>query len=152
MKKREVIMLKSIDTIAEAGETVAVSAGYARNYLLPRGYALPNSKYARDLIKSRHKTIMHARLQRQHQAEEYQTQIEAEPCRIRMRASDNGKLFGSVTTHAIIDELAKRGIHLDARAVKIPHNRIHALGEYHIPIRLHDSITATLMLYVEAQE
>ena len=152
IKKRAIVMLKALDEVGEIGDTVSVSRGYARNYLIPRGYAISDSKYARDLLKSRHKAIAHTRAQRKSQAEEQKALIEQEPCHISMRTSETGKLFGSVTTHLVTEELAKRSIHISTKAVRIPHHRITAVGEYSVPIHLHDDVIATLSLQVEKQE
>ena len=152
MKKVQLVMVRSVSEVGDEGDVIEVSRGYARNFLIPNGYAIANSKYAQDLVKSRHGAIGQARVQRRSQADARREHIEAEACHMHMRASDSGKLFGSVTTHAIIEEIAKRGIHLNAKAVQIPHGRISTLGEYRIPIKLHDEVTATLLLHVEAQE
>lgn len=151
MNKQVVIMLKSLDDVGEIGDTVAVSRGYARNYLIPGGYALPDSRYAQNLVKSRHKTIEHTRVQEKASAEEQKVLIEKEPCHIEMRASDTGKLFGSVTASAIVDELAKRSVHIGTRAIKIPHGKINAIGEHSIPIHLYAEVVATLSLQIEAR-
>lgn len=150
--KRAVVMVQSLSEVGEIGEVVSVSCGYARNYLIPRGYALADSKYAHNLIQSRHKMIADNRAQRRAQAEEQKTLIEQESCQIKMRASENGKLFGAVTAHALTEELAKRSVHIDAKTIRIPHNKINALGEHSIPVHLYEDVHATLTLQVEAQQ
>ena len=152
MKKVQLVLLRSVNEVGDEGDVIEVSRGYARNFLIPNGHAIANSKYAQDLIKSRHRAIGQARIQRRSQADARREHIEEEACHIHMRASDNGKLFGSVTAHAITEVLAKRGVHLNAKAVQVPHDRINTVGEYRIPIKLHDEVTATLLLHVEAQE
>lgn len=152
MKKQTVVMLQSFDEVGEIGEVVNVSRGYARNYLIPRGYALADSKYARDLIQGRHKAIEHTRVQRKTQAEEYKVLIEQEPLQMMMRASEKGKLFGAVTSHALTEELAKRSVHIATKAIHVPHNKINVLGEHSIPVSLYEDVTATLTLQIEARQ
>lgn len=152
MKKMTVMMLKTLEEIGEMGEVVSVSRGYARNYLIPHEYALPNSRYARNLMQGRHRAIAHTRAQLQAQAEEYKTLIEQEPCQIKMRAAESGTLFGAVTPHTLVEELAKRSIHVSTKKIRMPQHRIGVVGEHAIPIHLSRDVVATLALTIEASE
>lgn len=152
MKKRNVIMIRTLDDVGDIGEVISVSRGYARNYLIPRGYALADSEYARNFIKAHHNMIAHARAQRRTQAEDYKVRIEQEPYTIKMRASESGKLFGAVTSHMIAEALAARGVHVDTKAIRIPEHKIHALGTHNVSIHLDKDLDAVFVVQVDAQE
>lgn len=152
MKKKSVVMIQSLNEVGQIGEVISVSGGYARNYLIPRGYALADSKYAHNFIQSHQKAIANTRAQRRAQAEEQKILIEREPCQITMRASENGKLFGAVTAHMLTEELAKRSVHIDAKSIRIPNQKISTLGEHNIPIHLYEDVSSTLMIQIEAQQ
>lgn len=151
MKKQRVILTKDVDSIGHEGDTLTVARGFARNFLIPNGLALPNNNFAQNLMQSREKKLVHAQKARNEMAAEQKNAIESDPLIIEMLAGENGKLFGSVTALAIQEQLLKRSITINKSAIKVPKAHINEIGDYTIPIALTHDVHAALSLQVKAQ-
>lgn len=150
MAKTEVILTHNIVGLGGESDQVKVAAGYARNYLLPQGFAIPVT----GANKRRLEVLRQRRAERE--AHEYNTMSELAKsitkltCLVKVKTGDDGKMFGSVTNGTIADELKnhfeiildKKKIHLDSP--------IRTLGEHEIELRLHPEVKATLKVKVES--
>ncbi|MBI1848490.1 MAG: 50S ribosomal protein L9 [Candidatus Rokubacteria bacterium] len=143
----KVILLEDVTKVGRRGEVRDVSDGYARNYLLPKKLAL--SATAGNLKNLAHiKAQADAKAGRiKTDAESVQQRIEALTYEERRQASEEGKLFGSVTPQDIADFLDKHGVKLERRRVQLD-EPIKALGEVTVSIRLHPEVTAQLKVNV----
>ena len=126
--------------LGKQGDLVEVSDGYGRNYLLPKGLALP----ATDGIQSQAEAMRRSRDQRvareRGSAEEVAKALVGQPITIAHRAADGGKLYGSVTVAEIADAvLAQKGIELDRRTLTID-EPIRELGTFNITAKLHAEV------------
>jgi large subunit ribosomal protein L9 len=142
-----VILLDDVAKVGRRGEVRDVSDGYARNFLIPKKLALGAS--AGNL-----KNLEHIKRQQESKAERIkgdaqglQQQIEALNYEERRQASEEGKLFGSVTSQDIVDFLGRHGIKVERRRVQLD-EPIKTLGETLVPIRLHADVTAQLRVSV----
>jgi large subunit ribosomal protein L9 len=143
----KVILLDDVAKVGRRGEVRDVSDGYARNFLIPKKLALGAS--AGNL-----KNLEHIKRQQESKAERIkgdaqglQQQIEALSYEERRQASEEGKLFGSVTSQDIVDFLGRHGIKVERRRVHLD-EPIKTLGETQVPIRLHADVTAQLRVSV----
>ena len=143
----KVIFLDDVTTVGRRGEVRDVSDGYARNFLLPKRLAMPAT--AGNL-----KNLDHIRKQQdakadriRGQAESLKARIEALMCEERRQASEEGKLFGSVTAQDLVDFLDGHGVKVERRRVLLD-EPIKALGESTVPVRLHPEVTAELRVSV----
>jgi large subunit ribosomal protein L9 len=143
----KVILLDDVSTVGRRGEVRDVSDGYARNFLLPKKLAMPATS-------GNLKNLDHIRRQQdakadriRSQAEGLRARIEALLCEERRQASEEGKLFGSVTAQDLVDCLEGRGVKVERRRVLLE-EPIKALGETTVPIRLHPEVTAQLRVNV----
>ena len=129
------------------GEVRDVSDGYARNFLFPKRLAMPAT--AGNLKNLDHiRTQQDAKADRiRTQAETLRSRIEALVCEERRQASEEGKLFGSVTAQDLVDFLEGHGIKVERRRVLLD-EPIKALGETAVPVRLHPEVTAQLRVSV----
>jgi large subunit ribosomal protein L9 len=143
----KVILLDDVSTVGRRGEVRDVSDGYARNFLLPKKLAMPaTSGNLKNLDHIRRQQDAKADRIRSH-AEGLRARIEALLCEERRQASEEGKLFGSVTAQDLVDCLEGRGVKVERRRVLLE-EPIKALGETTVPIRLHPEVTAQLRVNV----
>ena len=147
----QVILKEDIDHLGEVGDLVTVKAGFARNYLLPRGLAVQaNDRQVRRVEHERR--IIEAKVSRERQgAEAERDKLNQLTLTIAKAAGENDKLFGSVTSMELEVLLRDAGFALERRRIQLGEN-IKALGEYAIDVRLHRDVTATFKVHVVKQE
>ncbi len=148
----KVILRQNFENLGKFGDIVEVKDGYARNFLIPRGIALPatpgNIKMVETEKKQKAFKLERERLSAQKLAEEL-AKVEIT---IPMRAGENERLFGSVTAQMIADELRKLGFEIDRRKILLD-EPIKMLGKYEIPVKLHPEVSAKINLnVVQAEE
>ena len=148
--KTEVILTSNIIGLGAESDQVKVAAGYARNYLFPQRLAIPLTH----ANKRRLEVLKQRRAERE--AHEFNTMSELAKgvgkliCVIKVKTGEDGKMFGTVTTGMIADELKHQfDISLDKRKIHIEHP-IRTLGEHDVELRLHQEVNATLKLRVES--
>ena len=148
----KIILTNEVSGLGSAGDVVEVKNGYARNYLLPRGFAVVWSKGGEKQVAS----IRAARDARQlatvEEAQVLKARLEEGSVKLTVKAGVGGRLFGSVTTGDIAAAVAEAGIgQIDKRKVEIP-NPIRSVGEYLATVRLHGDMVATIKLKVVAKK
>ena len=143
----KIILLDDVTKVGRRGEVREVSDGYARNYLIPKKLAL--SATAGNLKNLEHiKTQQDAKASRiQADAEALRARIDALVYEDRRQASEEGKLFGSVTSQDVAEFLDKHGVKVERRRIVLD-EPIKTLGETSVPIRLHPEVTAQLRVNV----
>jgi large subunit ribosomal protein L9 len=143
----KIILMEDVATLGQRGEVREVANGYARNYLLPRKLALPatpaNLQNLENLKRQRERAEQRARQAAQAIAD----RIGGLTFAVTTRASEDGRLFGSVTAQDVAEFLASQQVTVEKRRVLLE-EPIKALGEYEVPIRLPHEVTATLKLTV----
>ncbi len=143
----EVILRQAVDTLGHTGDIVKVSAGFARNYLLPRGIAYEATPGNKKRLEQERVRLEAAEGERRGTASELATKIEQVSLTFSARVGEEGKLFGSVTTGDIAHELEKHGIHVEKRQIDL-HEPIKALGVYRVPVRLHADVKPEVRVWV----
>ena len=148
----KIILTNEVSGLGSAGDVVEVKNGYARNYLLPRGFAVIWSKGGERQVSS----IRAARDARQlatiEEAQTLKARLEEASVKLSIKAGVGGRLFGSVKTSDIAAAVAEAGIgQIDKRKVEIP-NPIRSVGEYLATVRLHGDMVATIKLKVVAKK
>jgi len=143
----KVILLDDVQSVGRRGEVRDVSDGYARNFLTPKKLAL--SATAGNLKNLEHiKRQQDAKADRvKADAETLRVKIEALVYEERRQASEEGKLFGSVTSQDVADFLGTRGVPMDRKRITLD-EPIKALGEHLVSMRLHQDVTAQLRVNV----
>jgi large subunit ribosomal protein L9 len=148
--KTEVILTSNIIGLGGESDQVKVAAGYARNYLFPQGLAIPVTQ----ANKRRLEALKQRRAERE--AHEFNTMSELAKgvtkliCVIKVKTGEDGKMFGTVTSGMIADELKHQfDITLDKRKIHLTHP-IRTLGEQEVELRLHHEVNAMLKLRVES--
>jgi large subunit ribosomal protein L9 len=150
MAKTEVILTHNIVGLGGESDQVKVAAGYARNYLFPQGFAVPLS----GANKRRIEALKQRRGERE--AHELNTMTELSKgvakliCVVKVKAGDDGKMFGSVTAGMIADEMKHQfDITLDKKKIHLA-GPIKTLGEHEAELRLHAEVKSTLKVRVES--
>ena len=143
----DVVLLKDVEKLGAQGAVVHVKPGYARNYLMPRGWAVaasPRRLAELDAIKrQRLQQVQRA----QADAEALKRTLEGRSLTLKLNLGADGKSFGAITTHDLVDALRQDGLVVEKHAVHLE-EPIKTLGVFEIPIKLHPEVTATLKLWV----
>ena len=147
----KVILTTEIESLGLEGDQVNVAKGYARNYLIPKGFALEATLQNIKMIEMQKKKIDERRLKAKEDAEQVKDLIKEKVITIKQKAGEEEKLYGSVTTMDIAEELEKAGITLDRRKIVLD-SPIKTLGEYDVTIKLHPNVTGTLKVIVIAED
>ena len=146
----EVILRQAVEKLGHPGDIVKVSAGYARNYLLPRGFAYEATTGNRKRIEQERQRLEQAEEQRRGSAQELATRLEQVSLTFSARVGDEGKLFGSVTSSDIVHQLEAQGFAIEKRQIEL-HEPIRALGVYRIQVRLHADVHPEIKVWVIKQ-
>ncbi|MDR2177117.1 MAG: 50S ribosomal protein L9 [Treponema sp.] len=147
----KVILNKDLPTLGEEGDVKDVAKGYARNYLFPRGIALPYNEGTVKLFEARKGEIETRKAEKRDAAKGLKERIEALELVITMPAGANGRLFGSVTSQTVADELARLGFQVERKRIELPGASFKNVGKYKVTVRLYESALAELGLTVQAQ-
>jgi large subunit ribosomal protein L9 len=143
----QVILHQDVDKLGKSGDLVRVRPGFARNYLLPRELAVPATTAAVHRIEHE-KGVALARAEKsKKEAREAAAKLSAVVVKVAVKAGEDGKLFGSVTTKDIEAALLAQGVTIDRRKIQLA-EPIKATGTYEIAIKLVSDITATVKVEV----
>lgn len=144
----KVILLEDVKSLGKKGDVVNVSDGYARNYILPRKLgAEANAKNLNDLRlkKEREERIAKQQLD---QAKELAEKLGSVGLELSVRAGENGKVFGSVSTKEIAAALKEQyGLEVDKKKIQLD-EPIKEIGLHEVDVRLHKDVTATIKVRV----
>ena len=146
----EVILREHVEHLGRRGDVVKVAEGYARNYLLPRKLALAVTENNKRQIE-REKKLAEARdAEEKATAEAIAQRLGQLEIDIPRRVGENETLYGSVTSADIAHALQAKGFDIDKRKVVLP-EPLKALGEAHIPVKIHRDVTAQVLVKVIAE-
>lgn len=146
----QAILLQDVESLGERGAVVEVSAGYLRNYLLPRKLAQTATASSIAAAKRRHEEAERARREAQERARENAALLGRTVLTIPQQAGDDGRLFGSVTTQDIADAIRDaRGIRIDRRKIHLEEPIRHT-GTYMVVVEVADDVTASVKTIVVA--
>jgi large subunit ribosomal protein L9 len=139
----QVLLQADVDNLGSGGEVVKVRAGYARNFLLPRGLALPATEQNLLRVEELKK---HAAQRAQHElfkAQELGIKIGAVTVQIERAAGEESKMYGSVTAKDLEEAFAAQGVEIDRKRIRL-REPIRQFGPFEVPIKLHSSHTVSL--------
>lgn len=143
----KVILRESVSQLGHRGDVVDVADGYARNYLLPKGLALPATLQNMKLLERERKTEETNLLKEEEKAEEMVSRLQKVSLTIRKKAGEQDVLFGSVTTAEIAEALKQEGLEIDRRKIIIE-EPIKRLGLYSVKIKLHSEVMGEVKIWV----
>jgi large subunit ribosomal protein L9 len=147
----EVILRQDVDELGLEGDIVNVAKGYARNYLVPNGFALQATPQNMKALELQRKKIEVKRLKGRESAEKLKEKMAELIIHVSQKAGEEGKLYGSVTTMDIAAYLEAQGIEIDRRKISLD-KPIKTVGEYDIPVRIYPKVTGSIKVVVSPEQ
>ena len=146
----KVILRQHVETLGKAGDLVKVADGYAKNFLIPKGFATEaNTKNLKAFEHEKQRILRQADKVRQ-EAEEAAAKLNVVTCSIARRVGEQEKLFGSVSSKDIVDALAGQGLEIDRKNILLE-EPIKTLGEFPVRIKLGGGLSAEIKVMVVAE-
>lgn len=144
----QVILLEKIKNLGNLGDKVDVKSGYGRNYLLPQNKAVFATEKNIQRFEERRADLEKKAQQAFAHAEQRAAKLNDTTVVIAAMASDEGKLYGSVSTNEIRDALHAKSIEIVKREIVMPEGPIHSIGDFTVEVHLHSDVIATLKVQV----
>jgi large subunit ribosomal protein L9 len=148
----EIILLEKVDNVGGIGDLVRVKSGYARNYLIPQGKATLATPENKAKFESRRAELEAKAAAELAAAQARAKKLEGLVLKIEMQAGAEGKLFGSVGTVDIAEEIGKRGIEVERSEIRLPDGPLRVVGEHHVDLHLHADVNVGITVVIEAAE
>ncbi|MDO5707622.1 MAG: 50S ribosomal protein L9 [Andreesenia angusta] len=146
----KVILLKDIKNVGKKGEVIDAKDGYARNFLLPRKFAVEANQANLKKLKDKKESQEFREEEEKKEAESIAKKLESVELIFKTKVGENGKLFGSVTTKDIASELeSKHDIEVDKRKIELEGGQIKDLGVTKAQIKLYPGVVGELKVKVE---
>ncbi len=143
----EVILRKTVANVGRAGEIVKVKNGYGRNFLIPKGYAYIATAKNKRRVEAEAKRRSDQVAADEASAQDLADRLNQVEVHIKGKVGEGDKLFGSITSTDIAEDLAGQGLTIDKRMIELEHP-IKAIGVYKVPVRLHPSVHAEIRVWV----
>ena len=147
----KIILREHVEHLGERGTIVSVANGYARNFLLPKGFAYEATPGNLKQLEHQRKRWEFREAGEIHAAEAMAAKLAAVQLSVTKKAGERGTLYGSVTNVEVADLLGAKGIEVDRRKLLIS-EPIKSIGEFEISIRLHRTVTGKIKLVVAGEE
>lgn len=147
----EVILKESVEGLGLPGDVLNVANGYARNYLLPMQLAVHATERNRRHLEHEKRVIDHQETKNKEQAREIAAQMAGVTCTLSRRAGENDRLFGSVTSMDIAENLRTQGFDLERRFFELA-EPIRELGVFMVPVKLYTEVVVELRVVVERED
>jgi large subunit ribosomal protein L9 len=136
----EIILKQDMPNLGHKDDIIAVKNGYARNYLIPKGFAVNATKTARKVHEENLRQRSHKEAQLKDAATQMAKKLESVNITIGAKTSTKGKIFGSVNTIQISEELTKQGYTIDRKDITIKEDLIKEVGKYTATVKLHREV------------
>ena len=148
---KQIILTALVDNLGAEGDTVTVADGYARNFLIPKGLAMPATPANLRRVGSLRKKRVDSLAAQLEGAKTAAAQLVKQSYTITAAAGEDGKLYGSVTSSDISEALKKEGIEVDRRKIVLEH-AIRELGVYDVDVKLHPEVATKVKIWVVGPE
>jgi large subunit ribosomal protein L9 len=146
-----IILRQDIENLGDMGDIVDVKPGYARNYLLPQGFAYEATPANLKRHEEERTHLVNRSMRDRERAEKSAKKLEGVSVTLKVKAGEEGKLFGSVTSNDISEALAGQGIEVDRHIIRLE-EPIKQLGVYKVPVRLHAEVQPEVSVWVVAED
>jgi large subunit ribosomal protein L9 len=150
MAYSEVLLLKPVDGLGGEGDQVKVRAGYARNYLLLRGFAVPLTRANKKQVESLKKRRSEREAQELSGAQALAGKLEKVSLAFVVKTGEGGKMFGAITVNDIHEKLVAAGIELDKKKIQL-HTPIKAIGKHAVKVKLHPEVSVEVSFDVVSE-
>ncbi|KAB2662377.1 MAG: 50S ribosomal protein L9 [Verrucomicrobia bacterium] len=150
MPKTEVILIHNVVGLGGESDQVKVNAGYARNFLVPQGLAIPMTQSNKRRLEALRQRRAEREATELNTMSELGRNLSKMSITVSVKTGDDGKVFGSVTTGSIADALKTQlDVSLDKRKIHLE-RAIHTLGEHEVELRLHPDVKASIKVIVSS--
>ncbi len=143
----KVILIKDVSGLGEEGDAKDVAVGYARNYLFPKGFAVEETPYAKNMMKEQNRKIELRKVKKREDAQKLAEELSSISVTITAAAQANDKLFGAIHESDILKALLDLGYEVEKKNVLLS-EPIKAIGVYQVPIKVYDTIKAELKVWI----
>ncbi len=147
----EIILREDVDKLGQRGDMVKVTAGYARNFLLPRNLAVAATESNKKIVEQQRQAHLRRDAKLATEAQELGKMMAAVSITIRQKAGENDQLFGSVNSNDIAVALEKLGYTIDRKKVHLE-EPIKTLGDFQVSVRLHKDVSIDVPVHVVKDE
>jgi large subunit ribosomal protein L9 len=147
----EIILKQDVQNVGSKNDIVTVKDGYAINYLIPRGLAIMATKSAKKMYEEIARQRAHKEEKLKEEAEELAKKLEGLTLEVGAKTSSKGKIFGSVNTLQISEELQKQGIEVDRKNIEIKEEPIKEVGSYTATVKLHKEVSRDITFEVKGE-
>jgi len=144
----QIILLEKVVNLGQLGEVVKVKDGFARNYLIPHGKAKRATEENLKTFEARRAELEKAQAATLAQAQERGAKLDGLTLKMPMKAGVDGKLFGSVTNHDIVEALKAQGHEVERAQIRMPDGALKQIGEFPLQIALHTDVIVTITVAV----
>lgn len=147
----DIILKQDISGLGDKGDIVAVKDGYARNYLIPQGFAVLATPSAKKVHEENTRQRAHKEEKIKKEAEEIAGRLADVTLTIGAKTSSSGKIFGSVNTIQIAEALKNEGFDIDRKNITIEGDQVKEVGKYKAQIKLHKEVRAEIEFEIIAE-
>ena len=147
----KIILNQNIDNLGNEGDIVNVKDGYARNYLIPKGWAKNATKNNIESTKNEIEAKQKREAKTRDNLESLAKLLDKLSLKLSLKAGEEGRLFGSVTSQMIVDAIAEKGFTVDKKEVEIDET-INHIGKYFVKINLGHGFSGKVKIKVSAEE
>ncbi|MGA8035023.1 MAG: 50S ribosomal protein L9 [Candidatus Acidiferrales bacterium] len=147
----QIILQEDVEKLGNRGQLVEVAEGYARNYLLPRKYAIEATPGNMKRLDKMRAAFAKKEATEKDAAQKLAELLATVNLEFTRRTGENEQLFGSVTSGDIAEALEAKGYHIDKKKIVLA-EPIKALGEFEVPVKLHRELTAPVKVSVKKEE
>lgn len=148
MAMMEILLREDVDNLGARGEVVKVRAGYGRNYLLPRGFAVQATPANVKQIEMQRRALLKKATEERGVAEQQAGLLTELTLEFSRKVGDHGLLYGSVTSMDIAEAFAAKGYEIERKRITLK-DPIKETGEYEVPVKLHREVTAKVKVVVK---
>ena len=151
MATSKVLLREDLDNLGARGELVKVRAGYARNYLIPQGFAMEATRANLKQVERERATLLKKAASEKAGAEAQAGQLQGLNLKFERRAGEHGILFGSVTSMDIAEAIQAKGYEIDRRKITLK-EPIKELGDYTVSVKLHREVSIEIPVQVVGED
>ncbi len=145
----KVILKENIETLGHIGDIVKVAPGYARNYLVPKGFAIEATEKNAKALEHDKRQLAYKKNKALESARALAAKLEGLAIELVHQAGEEGKLFGSVTNMEIAAFLTEKGFDIDRKKIVLA-EPIKQVGEVSVPVKIHPEVVASLKVTIKA--
>jgi large subunit ribosomal protein L9 len=147
----EIILIQDVNKLGQKDDIVNVKAGYGRNFLIPKGYAISASSSAKKMHTENLRQRAHKEEKIKMAAQEIAGRLAGVKIIVGAKTSSSGKIFGSVNTIQIAESLKEKGFEIDRKNITLPEDQIKEIGTYKAIIKLHREVKVEVEFEIKGE-